>query len=120
VIQLTGISWGDSNRAPGAAGGGPGKASFHDLILFKKADRTSPEFMLAAEDGRYFKQARLTLEKISVSGSLLRTISIDLESILVNSYKASGNSPVSPTDASEEIGLKFVHMKIREASVGGP
>jgi type VI secretion system secreted protein Hcp len=111
-IELKGFTWGDAHKAA-TAGVGAGKASIDDLVLFKKPDRTSTEFRLASTDGRHFREARLTVEKLSASGGLLRTISINMRSILVNSFRFSPDAPPSPS-AIEEIGLKFMEMEIRE------
>ena len=110
-IDLLGFTWGDVHKAA-TAGIGAGKASFNDLTIFKKGDRTSPEFMLASTDGRHFEQATLTVETISESGGLLRTVSVHMQALLVNTFRALADSHDSPSSASEEVGLKFAHMKI--------
>jgi len=110
-IELTGFTWGDPNRAA-SAGFGPGKPSIDDITLFKKTDRTSNELLLASADGRHYKQATLTVEKVSGSGGLIRTTTVNMKSILINKFRASANPPTSAAAATEEIGLKFMQMEL--------
>lgn len=84
-IEISGFTWGEPDgigTVPGG-GGGKGKASINGLIVFKKADKTSPFLKLASTEGRHFKDGALTVEKVSETGGLLQLLIIKLQSVLI-------------------------------------
>lgn len=88
-IDLSGFTWGGNH--PGGVGGGRGKASINDLTVLKQEDKTTPILWVACHSGQNFREGILTVEKISESGSLLRSVIIKLKSILIDSVIANGD-----------------------------
>ena len=63
-IEVLTWSWGVTNAGrAGGAGGGAGKASFHDLSFTHKIDKASPALMKACATGVHVKEATITHRK---------------------------------------------------------
>ena len=63
-IEVLTWSWGVTNAGTtGGAGGGAGKASFHDLSFTHKIDKASPVLMQACAAGVHLKEATITHRK---------------------------------------------------------
>ena len=63
-IEILSWSWGITNSGTtSGAGGGAGKASFHDLSFTHKIDRASPVLMQACATGVHLKEATITHRK---------------------------------------------------------
>ena len=63
-IEVLTWSWGVTNVGrTGGAGGGVGKASFHDLSFTHKIDKASPVLMQACAAGVHLKEATITHRK---------------------------------------------------------
>jgi len=64
-IELLSWSWGVDNAAtrPAGAGGGQGKATFHDLSFTHKIDKASPLLLKACATGQHLKEATITRRK---------------------------------------------------------
>jgi len=63
-IEVLTWSWGVTNAGTtGGAGGGAGKASFHDLSFTHKIDKASPVLMQACATGVHLKEATITHRK---------------------------------------------------------
>lgn len=102
-IEIVGFSWGGRHQH---SAGGSGKASISDLSVTKRTDRTSPILMVACHRGQYFAKAVLTIEELSEWGSMLRSMVVELKSILIESVMADGNDHDSVT-------FKFADLKIK-------
>lgn len=104
-IEIFGFFWGEPEDR--GAGGGPGKASFNNLVVFKQADKTSPFLRLASAEGQHIRHGALIIEKISESGGLLHSLIINFKSILINFVTYTGNSSGVTGNAMETVGLNF-------------
>ncbi|HSS75053.1 MAG TPA: type VI secretion system tube protein Hcp [Gaiellaceae bacterium] len=63
-IEVLSWSWGVTNAAPLAGGGGgEGKASFHDLSFTHKIDKASPVLLKGCATGQHLKEATITRRK---------------------------------------------------------
>jgi type VI protein secretion system component Hcp len=93
-IELIGFSWGGFQPSRLTSDEVGGKVLIHDLTITKQSDQTSSILMLACVMKRKFAVGRLTIEEVSESGSLLRSMILKLRHILVNSV--TGN-PVAET-----------------------
>ena len=64
-IDVLAWSWGVSNAASMATGGGGGlgKASFHDLTITHYIDKASPNLLKMCATGEHIKEATLTQRK---------------------------------------------------------
>lgn len=105
-IEISGFSWGDNQQAS-ATNGGPGKAQINGLVFSKSPDKTSPLLWVACHTGQGFKEGILTLENISASGSLLRSVSFKFKPVLLDAVTTDENG--------ETIKLNFESMKIMQS-----
>lgn len=95
-IEISGWSWGGNQfqqtLAIGAAQGKLAKSMKSDLTVTKQPDRASQILIEAVVSGRTFAKAVLTIENVSASGSLLRSIITRLKTVAVTSAASSANS----------------------------
>jgi type VI secretion system secreted protein Hcp len=64
-IEVLSFSWGVTNEPvkTGGAGGGVGKASFHDIAFVHGIDKASPSLLRACATGEHIKEATITHRK---------------------------------------------------------
>ena len=62
-IEVLSWSWGVVRVGPSPAGGGTGKASFHDLSFTHKIDKASPALLQSCATGQHLKDATITHRK---------------------------------------------------------
>jgi type VI secretion system secreted protein Hcp len=70
------------------AGGGVGKAQFHEFEIVKRMDAASAKLMLACATGQHFSEVTLTCRK--AGGTQMEYIKIKLEQVLVSGYETIG------------------------------
>ncbi len=80
-------------RQPGAAaavgaGGGIGKAQFHEFEFTKRIDSASAKLMLACASGQHFPEVTLSCRR--AGGTQAEYLKIKLEQVLVSGYETSG------------------------------
>lgn len=88
-IEIYSFSWGAQDAPKG--GRGRARASTHDLTIYKPSDNTTQVLKLAARDARVFANATLTVETVSPSGGLLRSMVIKLQSVVLTEVITSGS-----------------------------
>lgn len=100
-IEIHSYSWAvqSSPKSSNGGAGGKEKAAVNDLTIYKPTDNTSSILKLAAGDGRIFSSGKITLEKLSPTGGVLRSVVVNMESIVVASFSMSG--------ATDIIGINF-------------
>lgn len=112
-IEIDSFAWGEpiGNGAGRGAGGGPGRFAAKELILFKRRDNISPELVAAWTTGRGFASGTLTIETVTRTGSLLRTMTVHLDSVLISfiSPVGGGNSH----SGLEQIGLNVAAIRVK-------
>ncbi len=110
-IDVLSWSFGVSQTGTAAHGGGAGagKASFQDVHFTMKANKASPEMLLACASGKHIKEAILTARK--AGGDQQEYFKVTFEDVMVSSYQAggSGGSDLVPTD---QVSLNFSKMKM--------
>lgn len=107
-IDIESFSWGISNSGSASAvgGAGSGKASFSDLSLMKKVDKSSPKLAYSAANGSHFEEAVLHVRKQGEGQQEYYTVT--LTDLLVTSFQASaGGGP----EIHESFSLNYAKIK---------
>lgn len=105
-IDIESFSFGVHQTGTAAAGGGmgAGKASFSDVSIVKKADKSSPNLMLKCAIGEHIASAMLTVRK--AGGQQQEFYKIKLTDILVTSFQNTG-SEGGDAIPNESLSLNF-------------
>lgn len=90
-IDIESFSFGVHQTGTASSGGGmgAGKASFNDLNIVKKADKSSPNLMLKCATGEHITSALLTVRK--AGGQQQEYYKIKLTDVLVSSFQNTGS-----------------------------
>lgn len=91
-IEVLSWSWGETNAATGASGGGrgAGKVSMSDIVISKEVDKSTPKLALACATGEHVPEAVLTVRR--AGGEQQEYLQIKLTDCLVTSYQMSGSN----------------------------
>lgn len=109
-IDVLAWRWGVSNSGSAHVGGGAGsgKADVHDLSFTKYVDKSTPDLLLAACNGRHWDQATLVVRK---SGETpLEYLKVTMTEVLVSSLLAGGTE--GDERLTEEVTLNFASVKV--------
>ena len=105
-IEVLSFSWGVSNSASiTGAGGGAGKATFHDIVFTHGIDKASPSLLRACATGQHIKEATITHRKAGKGQQ--EFLVIKMNDVIVTSVAlndASGGT------SSENVGLAFAQV----------
>jgi type VI secretion system secreted protein Hcp len=119
-IDIESFSWGATNNANAAhgGGGGAGKVSFQDFHFVARFNKASPKLLLATATGEHFKKATLTVRK---SGrEQVDFLTWTLNDCIVASYQTGGNrTPVLESVKNVEEPSPEV-TAVRNAAAGAP
>lgn len=88
-------------------GGGAGKVSVQDLFFAKYVDRSSPNLQIACCNGKYFKNALLTVRKAGERP--LEYLKITLTEVIISYISTGGGGSERIT---EHIKLNFGEFKL--------
>ena len=104
-------SWGMSNSGSAHVGGGAGagKANVQDLSFTKYIDKSTPDLMLAACNGKHFDKAVVTVRKAGENP--LEYLLITLEEVLVTSLSTGGSG--GEDRLTENVSLNFAKVKVQ-------
>ena len=107
-IDVLAWSWGISNSGSAHAGGGAGagKANVQDLSFTKWVDSASPHLLLAACNGKHYKEALLTVRKAGEKP--VEYIKIKLEELMVTSVSTGGSG--GEDRLTENVTLNFAKV----------
>jgi len=108
-IEVLSFSWGVSNTAvinPGA-GGAPGKATFQDLSIVHRVDKSSPHLLRACATGTHFKDAVITHRKAGKGQQ--EYLIFKLNDVIVTGVTHGGSGGES---YSESVTLAFAKVDI--------
>ncbi len=110
MIDVLAWSWGmsQSGTTHMGGGGGAGKVSVHDLSITKYVDKSSPNLILAACNGKHFKEALLTVRKAGEKP--LEYIKLTMKEVLVSNVSTGGSG--GEDRLTENITLNFAEFKI--------
>lgn len=106
-IQLESWSFGETNPASPAPGGGrmgAGKVHMQDFRFVTKIDKAAPPLFLACATGKHIPSAVLTCRK--AGGAPLDFLRLTFNDVLVSSYSTS-SSAGGETVPTEEVSLAF-------------
>jgi type VI secretion system secreted protein Hcp len=110
MIDVLAWSWGmsQSGTTHMGGGGGAGKVSVQDISLTKYVDKSSPNLILAACNGKHFKEALLTVRKAGEKP--LEYIKITMKEVLVSNISTGGSG--GEDRLTENITLNFAEFKV--------
>jgi type VI secretion system secreted protein Hcp len=110
MIDVLAWSWGmsQSGTTHMGGGGGAGKVSVQDISLTKYVDKSSPNLILAACNGKHFKEALLTVRKAGEKP--LEYIKITMKEVLVSNISTGGSG--GQDRLTENITLNFAEFKV--------
>jgi type VI secretion system secreted protein Hcp len=108
-IDIESFSFGVSQPGTSSTGGGggSGKASFSDLSIVKKADKSSPNLMLKCATGEHIASALLTVRK--AGGSQQEYYKIKLTDLLVSNFQNTGSG--GDSIPVESLSLNFAKIE---------
>ena len=120
-IDILAWSWGMSNSGSAHLGGGAGagKVNIQDLSITKYIDKSSPELMLAACNGKHFKEVNLVVRKAGEKP--LEYLKIKLSEVLITSVSTGGSG--GEDRLTENVTLNFGKVNVEyqpQDAKGGP
>lgn len=119
-IELVAFSWGLTQSAVQAGGGGgAGKAHFQDFHFTQHTQKASPLLMLACASGQHIKGAVLTGRK--TGKTQLEFLTIKLTDVLVSSFEQGASHETD--QPIEEVSLNYAKIDVTyrpQSAAGGP
>jgi type VI secretion system secreted protein Hcp len=120
-IDVLAWSWGMSNSGSAhvGGGGGSGKVNVQDISFTKYLDKSTPDLMLAACNGKHFPTATLTVRKAGETP--LEYLIITMEDVLVTSVSTGGSG--GEDRLTENVTLNFAKVKVNyveQTATGAP
>lgn len=109
-IDVLAWSWGMSNSGSAHTGGGAGagKVNVQDLSITKYIDRSSTDLMLAACNGKHFKEALLIVRKAGEKP--VEYLKIKLTDVLITSVSTGGSG--GEDRLTENVSLNFAKVSV--------
>ena len=109
-IDVLAWSWGLSNSGSAHVGGGAGagKVNVQDLSFTKYVDKSTPDLLLAACNGKHYKSALLTVRKAGEKP--LEYLKITLTEVLVTSVSTGGSG--GEDRLTENVTLNFAKFNV--------
>ena len=109
-IDVLAWSWGMSNSGSAHVGGGAGagKVNVQDLSFTKYIDKSSPDLMLAACNGKHFDSALLTVRKAGEKP--LEYLKLTMTQVLITSVSTGGSG--GEDRLTENVTLNFAKVKV--------
>jgi type VI secretion system secreted protein Hcp len=119
-IDIESFSWGATNNASAAhgGGGGSGKVSVQDFHVVMHFNKASPQLFLAAASGGLFQKAVLTARKAGKEQQDF--LKWTFSDCLVSSYQTGGNSVAVPESVSGAEEPSPEVTAARNADLGAP
>ncbi len=121
-IDIQSFSWGVANSGSMSfgGGGGAGKASFQDINITKRADKSTPILMGSCAQGKHIAKGLITIRK--AGGKQEEYYKISLEEILISSVTNSSTPDGTPI---ETVHMNYSKIKFEykeqnaDGTVGG-
>ena len=109
-IDVLAWSWGMSNSGSAHVGGGAGagKVNVQDLSFTKYLDKSSPDLMLSACNGKHWDEAVLVVRKAGETP--LEYLKITMTECLVTSVSGGGSG--GEDRLTENVTLNFAKVKV--------
>ena len=108
-IEVLSFSWGVTNSASTApgGGGGAGKATFQDLSIVHGIDKATPELLKACATGLHIKDATITHRKAGKGQQEYLIIKLNDVTITAVTHGGSEDQPYA-----ESVSLKFAKVDL--------
>ncbi|MEO6740600.1 MAG: type VI secretion system tube protein Hcp [Chthoniobacteraceae bacterium] len=109
-IDVLAWSWGVSNSGNAQIGGGAGagKVNVQDLSFTKYIDSASCPLLLAASNGKHYKEALLTVRKAGEHP--VEYVKIKMEEVLITSLSTGGSG--GEDRLTENVSLNFAKVSV--------
>src|SRR6516225_10744778 len=109
-IDVLAWSWGLSNSGSAHVGGGAGagKVNVQDLSFTKYIDKSTPDLLLGACNGKHYDNALLTVRKAGEKP--LEYLKITMTEVLVTSVSTGGSG--GEDRLTENVTLNFAKVKV--------
>ncbi len=109
-IDVLAWSWGLSNSGNAQVGGGAGagKVNVQDLSFTKYIDSATCPLMLAASNGKHYKEALLIVRKAGEKP--LEYVKIKMEDVLITSVSTGGSG--GEDRLTENVSLNFAKVSV--------
>jgi type VI secretion system secreted protein Hcp len=109
-IDVLAWSWGVSNSGSAHVGGGAGagKANVQDLSFTKYIDKSSPDLLLAACNGKHYTTATLVVRKAGEKP--LEYVKVTMTEVLITSVSTGGSG--GEDRLTENVTLNFAAVKV--------
>ena len=109
-IDVLAWSWGVSNSGSthSGSGSGAGKANVQDISFTKYIDKSTPDLMLAACNGKHFDKAVLVVRKAGETP--LEYLTITMTEVIVTSLSTGGSG--GEDRLTENVTLNFGKVKV--------
>ena len=109
-IDVLAWSWGVSNSGNAQVGGGAGagKVNVQDLSFTKYVDSATCPLLLAASNGKHYKEALLTVHKAGENP--VEYIKIKIEEVLITSLSTGGSG--GEDRLTENVTLNFAKVHV--------
>lgn len=109
-IDVLAWSWGLSNSGNAQVGGGAGagKVNVQDLSITKYVDSASSPLLLAASNGKHYKEALLIVRKAGEKP--LEYLKIKMEEVLITSVSTGGSG--GEDRLTENVSLNFAKVSV--------
>ncbi len=109
-IDVLAWSWGMSNSGSthAGSGSGAGKANVQDLSFTKYIDKSTPDLMLAACNGKHFDKAVLVVRKAGETP--LEYLTVTMTEVLITSVSTGGSG--GEDRLTENVTLNFGKVKV--------
>jgi type VI secretion system secreted protein Hcp len=118
-IDVLAWSWGMSNSGSAHVGGGAGsgKVNVQDLSFTKYIDKTTPDLMLAACNGKHFDKAVLVVRKAGENP--LEYVTITMEEVLITNVSTGGSGGEDRLTENVTINFAKVNVDYKEQTATG-
>lgn len=109
-VDVLAWSWGlsQSGTTHMGGGGGAGKVNVQDLSLTKYVDKSSPNLIMGACNGKHYKEALLTVRKAGEKP--LEYIKVTMKEVLISSISTGGSG--GEDRLTENVTLNFGWFKV--------
>jgi type VI secretion system secreted protein Hcp len=109
-IDVLAWSWGVSNSGSAHVGGGAGagKCNVQDVSITKYIDKSSPDLLLAACNGKHFGEAKLIVRKAGEKP--LEYVTITMTDVLITSVSTGGSG--GEDRLTENVTLNFAKVAV--------
>ena len=118
-IDVLAWSWGMSNSGSAHLGGGmgAGKANVQDLSFTKYIDKSSPDLMLSACNGKHFDKAVLTVRKAGEKP--LEYLIITMTEVMITSVSTGGSGGEDRLTENVTLNVAKVEVNYTEQKPDG-